>query len=86
MATKKRNYKKEYENYQGSPEQIKNRAARNAARRKMEKAGKVRKGDGKDVDHKNGNPRSNKSSNLRVQSKSANRSFSRKSSNKSKHH
>lgn len=86
MATKKRNYKKEYENYQGKPEQIKNRAARNKARSEMAKEGKVRKGDGKDVDHKNGNPRYGKKSNLRVQSKSANRSFSRKSSNRGKHH
>lgn len=86
MATKKRNYRKEYDNYQGKPEQIKNRAARNAARRKMEKAGKVHKGDGKDVDHKSGNPRNNSIKNLRVQSKSANRSFSRKSKSRSKHH
>ena len=43
----------------------------------MEKAGKVRKGDGKDVDHKNSNPKDNSKGNLRVQSKSANRSFPR---------
>ena len=72
-----RDYKKEYENYQGKPDQIKKRAKRNAARRKMAKAGKVRKGDGKDVDHKNTNPYDNSSDNLRVQSKSANRSFPR---------
>ena len=76
--TKKRNYRKEYDSYQGKPEQIKNRASRNAARAKMEKAGKVHKGDGKDVDHKNSNPRNNGAGNLRVQSKSNNRSFSRK--------
>lgn len=73
----KRNYKKEYENYQGKPEQIKRRAARNAARAKMVKAGKVRKGDGKDVNHRNGNPLKNKNSNLQVQSKHANRSYPR---------
>jgi hypothetical protein len=77
-----RNYKQEYENYQGKPEQIKNRSKRNAARRALEKTGKVSKGDGKDVDHvmplsKGGG---NGSSNLRVKSKSANRSFKRKSS------
>lgn len=86
MPRKRRDYKAEYANYQGKPEQIKNRAARNKARREMEKAGKVRKGDGKDVDHKNGNPRDGRRSNLRVQSKSANRSFSRKSKNRSRHH
>lgn len=73
----KRDYKKEYANYQGKPDQIKKRASRNAARKKMEKAGKVRKGDGKDVDHKNTNAKDNSNKNLRVQSKSKNRSFAR---------
>ena len=75
----KRDYKKEYANYQGKPAQVKKRASRNSARSEMAKAGKVRKGDGKDVDHKNGNPKDNKKSNLRVQPKSANRSFPRNS-------
>ena len=69
-----RNYKKEYANYQGKPEQIKNRAARNKARRLMEAKGRVSKGDGKDVDHKDMNPTNNALSNLRIQSKSKNRS------------
>lgn len=60
--------------YNSKPAQIANRSARNKARRKMEKAGLVRKGDGKDVDHKNSNPRDNSRSNLRVQSPSKNRS------------
>lgn len=72
-AKKKRNYKKEYAEYHSKPEQKKRRAGRNAARKKMEKAGKVKKGDGKDVDHKDRNPRNNSKSNLRVQSKSKNR-------------
>ena len=46
---KGRDYKREYETYQGTEQQKKNRAARNAARAKMTKAGKVSKGDGKDV-------------------------------------
>lgn len=54
--SKKRDYKKEYREYHSKPEQKKRRAGRNAARRKMEKAGKVRKGDGKDVDHRDRNP------------------------------
>ena len=49
---KKRNYKSEYENYQGSEDQKKNRAKRNAVRRKAEREGKVSKGDGNDVAHK----------------------------------
>ena len=52
-------------------------ASRKAARRSLEKVGKVRKGDGKDVDHKNRNPRNNAKSNLRVQPASTNRSFPR---------
>lgn len=59
--------------YNESAEQKKRRAQRNAARAKMEKAGKVHKGDGKDVDHKNMSTADNSSSNLRVQSKSVNR-------------
>lgn len=59
--------------YNSSPEQKKNRASRNAARRAAEKAGKVRKGDGKDIDHKNMNPRDNRKGNLKVMDKSKNR-------------
>ena len=73
-AKKKRNYRKEYDEYHGTPEQKKNRASRGTARSKMVSAGKAKKGDGKDVDHKDGNPRNNKSSNLRVTSKAKNRS------------
>jgi len=68
-----RNYKREYETYHKSSKQKKRRAARNGARRKMEKAGKVRKGDGKDVDHKNHNPHDNGTKNLKVMSKGRNR-------------
>ena len=59
--------------HNGSAEQKKNRASRNAARRAAEKAGKVRKGDGRDVDHKNMNPKDNRKSNLQVMDKSKNR-------------
>jgi len=79
MAKKPRNYAKEYANYQGKPEQIKNRAKRNAARAKLMKEGRVHKGDGNDVDHKHGVGAGNGSGNLRVQSKSENRSYPRDS-------
>ena len=46
-----RNYKREYENYDGTEAVKKKRAQRNKARRMMEAAGAVHKGDGKDVDH-----------------------------------
>ena len=70
----KRNYKQEAK-YHATPEQKKKRAARNAARAKLKKAGvKVA---GKDVDHKNGNPRDNSRKNLRAVPKTKNRSFPR---------
>jgi len=69
----KRNYRKEYDNYHSKPEQRKNRAGRVKARRLMMRIGKVRKGDGKDVDHKDGNPKNNGKHNLRVRDKSKNR-------------
>jgi len=72
-----RNYKKEYKNYQGKPEQKKRRAMRNKVRRMLTRAGKVKKGDGKDVHHKDGNPMNYKKSNLKVVRKSKNRSFAR---------
>lgn len=74
-----RNYAKEYANYQGKPEQIANRAKRNAARAEMMKKGVVRKGDGMDVDHKTPMAKGggNGAGNLRAVPKSQNRSFAR---------
>lgn len=63
--------------YNRKPEQKKRRAQRNAARAKMVKAGKARKGDGKDVAHRDNNTANNSSSNLSMQSKARNRSFAR---------
>jgi hypothetical protein len=70
-----RNYRQEYDNYHSKPEQRANRSKRVLARRKMENKGRVHKGDGKDVDHKDGNPQNNGDDNLRVLSKSKNRSM-----------
>jgi hypothetical protein len=74
-----RNYRAEYDKYQGRPEQIANRAKRNAARSEMEKKGVVSKGDGKDVDHKTPMAKGggNGKGNLRAVPKSVNRSFAR---------
>lgn len=69
-----RDYKKEYNSYHAKPEQKKNRASRNKARTLLSSTGRVRKGDGKDVDHRDGNPRNNSKSNLSVMSKRRNRS------------
>jgi hypothetical protein len=75
-----RNYRSEYDRYQGKPEQLKNRAARNAARAKLMKAGKVKKGDGKDVAHVRAFDKGGSNGDgLRVESRSANRSFRRDS-------
>ena len=67
---------KQQRKYNSSPEQKANRAARNKARREMEKKGKVHKGDGKDVGHKktlkSGGSKS--TSNTKVQSVKSNRS------------
>jgi hypothetical protein len=67
--------RKHGQTYQASKKQIKNRTKRNAARRTLEREGKVKKGDGKDVDHKRmlSKGGSNKRSNLRVQSRTKNR-------------
>lgn len=51
MAQRKRNYRKEYDDYQGTPLQKKRRADRNRARRQAMKQGRVHKGDGKELDH-----------------------------------
>ena len=59
--------------YNSKPSSKKDRASRNAARSTMAKAGKVSKGDKKDVDHKSMNPRDNKKSNLVVMDRSKNR-------------
>ena len=77
MATK-RDYKKEYANYHGKPEQKKARAARNKARAARNKARKemgLKQGDPREVDHikplsKGG---SSAKSNLRVVSRTTNR-------------
>lgn len=68
-----RDYKKEYQDYHGTPEQIKRRAARVKARRYKEKNGDAHKGDGRDVDHKDGNPLNGKPENLQMRDRSENR-------------
>ena len=69
----KRDLAKEYREHGSTPEQKKRRAARNAARNAAIKAGKVKRGDGKEIDHKDYNPLNNSPSNLRVVSKKTNR-------------
>jgi hypothetical protein len=70
--------------YNSSPEQKKRRAERNAARRVMEKKGAVRKGDGKDVDHRNHRTSDMSAKNLSVMSKSKNRAMNQHDKRKRK--
>lgn len=74
MTAKKRDYRKEYDEYHGTPAQKKRRADRNRARRKAEREGRVRKGDGKEVHH-TGSHRTGRLKNVptRVISRAANR-------------
>lgn len=78
MPRKIRDYKDEAK-YHAQPEQKKNRAARNKARRQAIASGQVHKGDGKDIDHKTPLSKggSNSKSNRQVLTASSNRSFPR---------
>ena len=78
-----RNYKREYENYDGTEMVKKKRAERNRARRIMMEKGLAKKGDGKDVHHtkalsKGGSHKDG----LKVVDAGANRSFDRDSKQK----
>lgn len=70
--------------YNSKPSSKKDRASRNAARSDAVKAGKAHKGDGKDVDHKNSNPRDNKKGNTQVISASKNRAMNQYDKRKKK--
>lgn len=68
---KARDYRKEYDQYHGTSEQIKRRAKRNAARRKLG----LKRGDPREADHKNpiSNGGGNSKRNLRAVSRETNR-------------
>ena len=70
-----RDYRSEYDNYHAHPDQKKKRANRNAARRKLASEGRVKKGDGMDVHHKDGNPLNNNPGNLQALRAKINRSL-----------
>ena len=69
MAYKKGDYSK----YHKSNRMKVEREPRNKNRYHAEKKGRVKKGDGKHIDHKDGNPRNNGRKNLRVVSARTNR-------------
>lgn len=68
-----RDYAAEYAEYHSKPEQKKRRAGRNQARRLMIKKGLARKGDGKDIHHRDSNTLNNSANNLTVMSRNKNR-------------
>ena len=70
-----RNYKQESRTE--APLRKKKRNMRNKSRRMAIKAGLVKRGDSKDVHHRDGNAMNNKRSNLSVKTASKNRSFPR---------
>ena len=76
MGKKIRDYRKEYDDYHGRPEEIARRAARNRARSKKEKRGFLSRFD--EVDHIDNNPENNSPDNLRVVSRHKNRIRSHK--------
>lgn len=79
MKNGRRDYKREVKEYTSRPDVVKKRTEQNAARREMMKKGLVKKGDGKDVDHKKPLSKggTNSPKNLRAVPASENRSFSR---------
>lgn len=79
MKNGKRDYKREVALYTSKPSVVAKRVKQNAARRKLQDEGKVHKGDGMDVDHKDPLSKGggNTTGNLRVVKASTNRSFSR---------
>lgn len=83
---KARNYKKEYAQYHGTEKAKKERAMRNAARRDAIDEGRVKKHDGKEIDHvkpisKGG---TNSKGNTRVVSRETNRKKYNKTTTKKK--
>ena len=68
-----RNYKKEYKEYSGKKEEIKERASRNKARKTMIAKCGFQACQNKDIDHIDHNPLNNKISNLRIRNIKSNR-------------
>lgn len=65
--------KRQYELWDGTEEGKAKRSARNSARRAALKSGRVKKGDGKDIDHIKGVSAGNGRGNTRVMSAAGNR-------------
>jgi hypothetical protein len=72
MPKRDRNYRKEYDTYHAKPEQIARRAARNKSVADLGRKGKSSK-DGKEVHHKDNNPKNRSKKNMAVISRKRNR-------------
>jgi len=76
MATNSKKYnKKNYKKYWGTKKAVAERSERNKARRILTKEGRLKKGDGKEVDHKKPLSKggTNSKKNLTVTTRKANR-------------
>jgi hypothetical protein len=69
-----RNYRQEYDRYHSRPEQRRNRASRNKARRLMIKKHGRQALENQDIDHVDGDPTNNSMQNLKITTKKYNRS------------
>lgn len=78
-AAEVRAHRKAEAKYQKSPTQLQKRENRNEARLTLEREGKAKKGDGKDVMHRNGDALDNSPHNWLVGSRHRNRSYKRTS-------
>lgn len=66
-------YKHEQEKFKSSAKYKAEQVSRVTARRKAIRSGRVRKGEDRDVDHKDSNPLNNSPSNIRIVSRKTNR-------------
>lgn len=76
-AAEVKSHRKAQLKYEATPKEVKKRENRNKARYNLEKKGKVHKGDGKDVEHQDGNALNNSPQNWAIGSRHHNRSYKR---------
>lgn len=76
-AAEIKSHRKAQNKYEKSPEEVMKRENRNTARRHEIAAGKAHVGDGKDIEHKDGDALNNDPSNWRVGTRHHNRSYPR---------
>ncbi len=70
-------HRKAQAKFQRKPEEVQKRENRNLARLTLEREGKAKKGDGKDVMHRNGSALDNRPTNWLLGSRHKNRSYKR---------